>query len=373
MGWMEAGIIVPWQVYGQFGDEGILQQHYPSMVRYMHYLERTADNHLQPAGALGDHLAIETTNSAITNSAYYAYDARIMEQVAKRLGYTHDQAHYAQLYQNIKKAFNQKFVNEEGVTVAPYVPFMMFGGAAARPDAPKPGEIRPVDTQTSYIVPLQADLFDETHKAKAVANLVKDIEEHNNTLTTGFIGTPYLNLVLSENGRDDVAYKLFEQTAFPSWLYPVVQGGTTMWERWNSYTIENGFGPVDMNSFNHYSYGAIGEWMFTHSLGIQRDDQNPGYKHIILQPKVGGEMGFAKGHFESPYGKITSGWEKNPSGGYTYRVTLPANTTATLSLVASGTKQVTVTQGKEGVGPLRFEKGKVLAELKSGSYEFAVK
>ncbi|MGE4569354.1 MAG: family 78 glycoside hydrolase catalytic domain, partial [Bacteroidales bacterium] len=272
MGWMEAGIIVPWQVYGQFGDVEILRSHYPSMVRYMNYLERVSDNHLQPAGALGDHLAIEITNSAITNSAYYAYDAMIMEQVAKRLGYPDDQAHYAQLYQNIKKAFNQKFVNEEGVTVAPYVPFMMFGGAAARPDAPKPGEIRPVDTQTSYIVPLQADLFDEAHKAKAVANLVKNIEAHNNTLTTGFIGTPYLNLVLSENGRDDVAYKLFEQTAFPSWLYPVVQGGTTMWERWNSYTIENGFGPVDMNSFNHYSYGAIGEWMFAHSLGIQRDD-----------------------------------------------------------------------------------------------------
>lgn len=372
MGWMEAGIIVPWQVYQQYGDVKILHQHYDSMVRYMNYLERRAEGgYLQNASGIGDHLAIERTNIGLTNTAYYAYDAYIMSKIAKRLGKVQDQRKYEELYANIKKAFNETYVNEEGVTVAPYVP-MRWPGMPVNPNEPKEGELVPVNTQTSYVVPLQADLFDEKVKAKAVANLVKNIEEHGNTLTTGFIGTPYLNLVLSENGRDDVAYTLFEQEQYPSWLYPVLQGATTMWERWNSYTIENGFGPVDMNSFNHYAYGAIGEWIFSHSLGIQRDEDRPGYKHIILQPKVGGEMSFAKGGFETPYGDVRSGWEKT-ADGYIYRVTVPANTTASLNLQAESIDDVSVLKGAEGVGPFRSLKGKVMAELKSGTYEFKVK
>ena len=377
MGWMEAGIIVPWQVYQQFGDDGIIRQHYNSMVRYMNFLESRATDHIQPAGSLGDHLAIEPTNNSLTNTAYYAYDSRIMERVAKRLGYKEDEERFAKMYQNIKDAFNKKFVNEKGITEAPYVPMMRRPGAAPAtppdPNTPAAGEIVPVDTQTSYIVPLQADLFNEKNKLLAINNLVKNIENHKNTLTTGFIGTPYLNLVLSNNGRDDMAYRLFEQTAYPSWLYPVSQGATTMWERWNSYTIENGFGPVDMNSFNHYAYGAIGEWMFSHSLGIQRDENNPGYKHIILQPKVSGEMTSASGFFESPYGKISSGWKKNTSGGYIYSVTIPANTTASLTLATPDVKNVSVLKGKEGVAPLQLSSGKVTTNLKSGTYEFEVK
>ena len=130
-----------------------------------------------------------------------------------------------------------------------------------------------------------------------MANLVKNIQEHGDKLTTGFIGTPYLNPALSDNGRDDVAFTLFEQKDCPSWLYPVLQGATTMWERWNSYTIENGFGPVDMNSFNHYAYGAIGEWMYAYLLGFQRDEDRPAYKHILLQPRVGGDLEYVSGGF----------------------------------------------------------------------------
>ncbi len=372
MGWMEAGIIVPWQVYQQYGDEKILRQHYDSMVRYMNYLEQRAEGgFIQNASGIGDHLAIERTDIGLTNTAYYAYDAYMMAKIAKCLGYTHDQQKYEQLYADIKRAFNETFVNEDGVTVAPYVP-MRWPGMPVNPNEPKEGEPVKVDTQTSYVLPLYFDLFDEKVKDKALANLVKNIEEHGNTLTTGFIGTPYLNPVLSENGRDDVAYTLFEQKQYPSWLYPVLQGATTMWERWNSYTIENGFGPVDMNSFNHYAYGAIGEWMFAHSLGIQRDEERPGYKHIILQPKVGGEIEFARGGFESPYGDIRSEWEKTDKG-YIYRVTIPANTTASLNLQADGIDSVTVLKGQEGVGPFRSLKGRVMAELKSGTYEFEVK
>lgn len=371
MGWMEAGIIVPYQVYMQYGDIRLVERHYESMVRYMDYLERKADGYLQPDSGIGDHLAIERTNIGLTNTAYYAYDAYMMSKMADALGKTEDSRKYAALYENIKRAFNERYVREDGVTVAPYKP-VRWPGMTERPDGPKEGDLIEVDTQTSYALPLRFGLFADDVRDKAVQHLVDNIAEHGNTLTTGFIGTPYLNLALSENGRDDVAYTLFEQEKYPSWLYPVLQGATTMWERWNSYTIENGFGPVDMNSFNHYAYGAIGEWMFSHVIGVQRDEDKPAYKHFILQPKVGGEMSFAKGGFETPYGPVRSGWEKT-SDGYVYRVTIPANTTASLTLQAPSVSAVKVLSGADGVGPFRSLEGRVMAELESGSYEFSVR
>ena len=367
MGWMEAGIIVPYQVYMQYGDIRMLERHYDSMLRYMDYLERQSEGFLQPDSGIGDHLALERTNIGLTNSAYYACDAMMMSQLAAALGREDDSRRFAALYDNIKKAFNARYVRGDGVTVAPYKPSRF----APAPDGIRPGDIVEVDTQTSYALPLAFGLFDDSVKDKAVQHLVDDIAEHGNTLTTGFIGTPYLNVVLSENGRGDVAYTLFEQRQYPSWLYPVLQGATTMWERWNSYTLENGFGPVDMNSFNHYAYGAIGEWMFAYSLGIQRDETAPAYRHIILQPEAGGSMSFAKGGFESPYGRVESGWEKT-SRGYVYRVTVPANTTATLRLQAPSASSVRVLKGGAGVGPLGMSGDRAVAELKSGSYEFEV-
>ena len=371
IGWMEAGIIVPWQVYQQFGDTKVLAQHYDSMVRYMDFLERQANGYAQVSSGIGDHLAIERTDIGLTNTAYYAQDAYMMSRIAEALGKTDDARKYAELHDNVKKVFNEKYVRaEDGVTVAPYVA-MRWPGMPVNPNAPKDGTLVPVDTQTSYALPLAYDLFDDSVKQKAVDNLVKNIEAHGNKLTTGFIGTPHLAVALSENGRDDVAYRLFEQTEYPSWLYPVFQGATTMWERWNSYTIENGFGPVEMNSYNHYAYGAIAEWMFAHSLGIQRDEDKPGYKHILLQPKVGGSLGYARGYFETPYGEVHSGWEKT-ADGFIYRVTIPANTTASLVLQADGSDKVKVLSGEEGVGPFRSLTGRVLCELKSGTYEFKV-
>ena len=377
MGWMDAGIIVPYQVWEQYGDLRVLQDHWDSMVRYMDYLDRQANpDGSQVSSGIGDHLAIERTDIGLTNTAYYAYDAYMMSRMAAALGKTREMQRYEALYRKVKAAFVAKYINEDGMTVAPYVAFR-WPGMPVNPNAPKDGEIVPVDTQASYALPLRFGLLDGELRDKAVAHLVADIEEHGNTLTTGFIGTPYLNVALSENGRDDVAYTLFEQTKYPSWLYPVLQGATTMWERWNSYTIENGFGPVDMNSFNHYAYGAIGEWMFSHQLGIQRDEDRPAYKHILLQPKVGGTQTFVRGGFETPYGRVESGWEKT-AGGYIYRVTIPANTTASLTLRVdeaeeSPISKVFVREGMDGVGVPRALRGRVLMELQSGSYVFEVK
>jgi alpha-L-rhamnosidase len=224
------------------------------------------------------------------------------------------------------------------------------------------------NTQTSYVVPLQAELFDEQHKPLAVQNLVDNVASHGYKLTTGFIGTPYINLVLSKEGYDTVAYKLFEQRGYPSWLYPVLQGATTMWERWNSYTIRQGFGPVDMNSFNHYSFGAIEEWMFSYMLGIRPVESDPGYHSFVLSPRVGGSFTFVRGHFDSVYGRIESAWQITEEGTR-FDFTVPANTRALLTLPVSDDSKVDVLHGAEyaveGTRPGSYE-------LPSGKYSILV-
>ncbi len=366
MGWMEAGIINPWQVYQQYGDIRILEEHYDSMTRYMDYLGRRAKDFIQPGGLYGDWLGLAITNTSLTNSAYYGYDALLMSKIAKVLGKDADAEKYSKLFEDIKEAWNREFVDAEGYTQAISCGIEgMLAGVSGVPapvitDATKPMRVH---TQTSYVVPLYAGLFNEENKPKAVAHLVELLKENNYILNTGFIGTPYLCLVLSENGHNDVAYKLFEQTEYPSWLFPVLQGATTMWERWNSYTIKNGFGIVAMNSFNHYAYGAIEDWMMSQSVGIERDEANPGYKHIILQPQVGGTMEFVRGGFESIYGKISSGWEKT-ADGFIYTATVPANTTATLTLPGA----VKVLKGGKGIAK---RSGNVF-ELTGGTYSFKV-
>ena len=343
MGWMEVGIVLPWQVYQQYGDIRFLERQWPSMVKYFQYLERRAVSGVQQGGGYGDWLALELTSSALTNTAYYAGDALLLSKIASALGKEDEARWYASRYEVIKKAFNKEFVDAEGFTkqsasIPAYNEKKASGATVMRISG----------TQTSYVVPLMFDLFDQKNKPLAIRHLLDEIEKTDYTLTTGFIGTPYLNLVLSANGYPEAAWKLFEQTAYPSWLYPVLQGATTIWERWNSYTIANGFGPVSMNSFNHYSYGAIEDWMMSCALGIERDETAPGYKHFFLQPSLGGTLQYARGSFESPYGRIEAGWKKSGKG-YVYEVTVPANSTATLRI--GGREQ----------------------ELKSGSYKFNIK
>lgn len=326
MGWMDAGVIIPWQVWQQYGDLGIVEKCWDSMVSYFNYLESISENDLLPGGGYGDWLSFETTSTKLTNTAWYACDALLLSKMASALGKNNEAAFFQQRYEAVKKAFNKEFVDKTGKTVV--------GSNDFRNDRVADGvnaSIRGADTQTSYVLPMMYGLLDGNTRNMAARHLVEDIERNGYKLTTGFIGTPYLNLVLSECGYDDVAWKLFEQTECPSWLYPVLQGATTIWERWNSYTIKNGFGPVSMNSFNHYSYGAIEEWIMQYVLGIQRDENNPGYKHFILNPRPGGSLEFAEGGFETPYGYVKSSW-KRKGNRYEYSFTIPANTSATLIL-----------------------------------------
>lgn len=355
-GWSDVTITVPWEMYQQYGDLGFVERHYGAMKDYMKFLESQAKDYIYPdAFYWGDWLAPMPTNISMLSTAYFGYDARLMREMAKALGKTDDAVYYDKLYRNISRAFCNYFFDSEGYTIE--------GNHEGTPR---------MDTQTSYLLPLAFLELPEDLQQKAVKHLLEAIERSNYHLQTGFLGTPLLCNVLSNFGHNDIAYRLYTQTEYPSWLFPVKQGATTMWERWNSYTIKEGFGDVNMNSFNHYAYGAIEEWIMSHNLGIQRDENRPGYKHILMQPKIDDTFSFVKGGFRSVYGDIASAWEIKPSGTE-IEFTIPANTTATFTLPVSSMDNLKLKKGKKGVSSKSFDDGKAVYELKSGTYKFILK
>lgn len=382
--WGSAGIVVPWQTYLQYNNLALLKEHYDAMVRYIDYLGTTINKETgySSDGQLGDWLGPQSNKlgSAFLVTAYHIYDLTIMIEVAKILGKTADAERFSKLHAERKAFFNSRFVNKERKTMG-----LIGGNRFGAP--PLPLELKPADTQTSYAVGLAVNAFTDENIPYMVANLAETVKRKNMddagvlrgeyALMTGFIGTAWINKVLSDYGYPDLSYRLLQNNQYPSWLYAIDQGATTIWERLNGYTVENGFGGNNsMNSFNHYSFGAVGQWMIAYSLGIQRDEKSPGFKHFILQPQHDptGQMTYAKGFYESMYGKIESEW-KAEKGALTYKATVPANTTATLYLPAVSEKMV-----KEGakiiaaknpdVRFLRFENGKAIYELNSGKYVF---
>lgn len=355
-GWSDVTITVPWEMYQQYGDLGFVERHYGAMKDYMKFLESQAKDYIYPdAFYWGDWLAPMPTNISMLSTAYFGYDARLMREMAKALGKTDDAVYYDKLYRNISRAYCNYFFDSEGYSIE--------GNHEGTPR---------MDTQTSYLLPLAFLELPEDLQQKAVKHLLEAIERSDYHLQTGFLGTPLLCNVLSNFGHNDIAYKLYTQTEYPSWLFPVKQGATTMWERWNSYTIKEGFGDVNMNSFNHYAYGAIEEWIMSHNLGIQRDENRPGYKHILMQPKIDDTFSFVKGGFRSVYGDIASAWEIKPSGTE-IEFTIPANTTATFTLPVSSMDNLKLKKGKKGVSSKSFDDGKAVYELKSGTYKFILK
>jgi alpha-L-rhamnosidase len=352
------------------------------MKRYIAYLRQ----HLDPKtgvlndGPLGDWLGPEQgrNDNTLLWEAYFLLDLDIVRKAALVLGKTGDAQEFAALHAQRQQFFNATYVDPQTKRTV-HSGFRQDGNTT-----PKPGDL--VDTQASYVLPLALGGYAPENQAPAVANLLATITRANKldnggtappySLMTGFIGTAWISKVLSENGHSDVAYRLLQQTSYPSWLYSVEQGATTIWERLNSYTRTEGFGGNNrMNSFNHYSFGAVGAWLYDTSLGIARDEQSPGFQHFILQPTPDptGAMTYAKGHYDSLYGRIESSWAKTGTG-YQYRLVVPANTTATLYLLAPQERNVTEGGGRAakaaGVKFLRLEKGKVAYELSAGSYEF---
>ncbi len=380
--WGSAGLTVPWEAYRQYGDVRLLEEHYEAMAAYVDYLDTTiGDEGLSSDNALGDWLGPQNNQlgSDFLATAYHVYDLWIMAETAELLGRDADAARYRQSYEKRKELFNRKFVNEEGRTLGIVGRRRGFGG---RP--PTPGEWKVADTQTSYAVGLALGAFGDDRVPQMEARLAETVERENldddgatrppYSLMTGFIGTAWISKALSDAGRDDLAYRLLQNDEYPSWLYAIDQGATTIWERLNGYTVEGGFGGNNsMNSFNHYSFGAVGQWMMAYSLGIERGEA--GFQRFVLQPRPDptGEMAWARGHYDSTYGRIESAWRVG-GGKLTYSATVPANTTATLHLPAPSGEAVTEggrpAAQAEGVTLVGYEDGKVIFELESGRYAF---
>ena len=386
--WGSAGIVVPWEAYLQYEDAGLLKEHYPAMAAYMEYLDTTIDpkTGLSSDAQLGDWLGPQNNalGAAFLATAYHAYDLGIMAKVANVLERPHDAQRFQKRFEEQKALFNRTFVNADKKTLGLIGGRGGFGGGGGRGGAPATPEFKVADTQTSYAVGLGMELFDDENLPYMVRNLADSVSRENRddggvlrqaySLMTGFIGTAWISKALSDHGLQSLAYRLLQNNQYPSWLYAIDQGATTIWERLNGYTLENGFGGNNsMNSFNHYSFGAVGQWMMAYSLGIQRD--KPGFQQFILQPTPDptGTMTFAEGHYDSAYGRIRSGWKVDEKT-LRYAATVPANTTATLFLLVedAGNIREGGRQAREapGVKFLRQEGDRAVFQLQSGNYEF---
>lgn len=378
--WGSAGITVPWEVYQQYSDNSLLEEHYDAMVAYVDYLDGTIDENtgITTDGQLGDWLGPQNNQlgTPFLTTVYHVYDLWIMQQVAELLGKEKDAVRFGKMFVERKDFFNTRFINDKGKTMA------LITGLGFGPVPPQPLELKLADTQTSYAVGLALGAFNEEVIPQMAVNLAATVERQNMdddgilrpkySLMTGFIGTAWISKALSDNGYNEHAYSLLQNNQYPSWLYPIEQGATSIWERLNGYTVENGFGGNNsMNSFNHYSFGAVGQWMIAYSLGIQRDE--PGFKSFILQPTPDptGEMKWAEGHYDSMYGRIYSKWEVRDRILH-YEAVVPANTTATLYLPARSENHVTEgrvpVSERPGISFLRFENGEAVYQLQSGSY-----
>jgi alpha-L-rhamnosidase len=349
--WADAGVICPWTIYEMYGDKRILEQHLPAMTRWVEFM-RTNSNHLIRDGKrgndYGDWLAINAkTPKDLIGTAFFAYSTHLLAKSYRAVGHDAAARKYEQLFTDIKAAFNQRYVSADGRIEG--------------------------DTQCAYAMALKFELLPEELRVKAAEYLVADIKAKGDHLSTGFVGVSYLLPVLAQTGNAGTAYQLLQQDTFPSWLFSVKHGATTIWERWDGWTPEKGFQDPGMNSFNHYSLGSCGEFLFGGIGGIL--PASPGFKEIRIAPVLGDGLTWAKASFDSAHGKITTAWKRSGSR-LTLDVTIPANTTATVCLPAKDI--AAVTEGGKPIAQagqvkfLRSRDGLVELETGSGNYQFAV-
>ena len=361
-GWADAAVVVPWTVYQCYGDRRILERQYPSMKSWVEYMRaRAATSAIDPFlwntdFTFGDWLSYHsdrsdypgaTTDMDFISAAYFARSTDLLKRTAAVLGLKEDIEKYGALLEKIKSAFQREFISENGRVAN--------------------------NTQTAYAIALGFDLVTERVREMAVKRFGWAVNQFGPHLTTGFLGTPLLCPVLTECGKLDDAYALVNRKEYPSWLYPVTAGATTIWERWDGIKPDGSFQDPGMNSLNHYAYGAIGEWLYRFAAGIEIDEENPGYRHILIQPHPGGLWTRAGAWFRTMYGRVASEWEIR-DGRMRLSVEIPANTEATLHLpsVKSGTL------AENGKAPSRSEGIKLLEDGKrtilqagSGRYTFS--
>jgi len=345
-GWGDAGVTVPYIIWQTYGDTEVIEENYDAMAAWIDYLEANSDGYIRPDAGYGDWLNLDdNTPRDLIGTAYFAHVTRLLSQMAAAIGRTADAQEYAALADAVTDAFVARYVGADGRL--------------------------PGDAQAGYVIALSFGLIPDDLVDEAADHLVANLERHDWHLATGFLGTPDLLPVLTATGHTDVAYRLVNQRSYPSWGYEIDKGATTIWERWNSIMPDGSFGDVGMNSFNHYAYGAVGNWMYRTIAGIQPDPASPGYAHFRVAPQPGGGLTSARASYESAYGTITSAWSLR-HGDLTLEVTVPVNTTATIEIpadaaVREGGRPVA---GAPGVRAVARDGDVLRIEVGSGSYRF---
>jgi alpha-L-rhamnosidase len=356
--WGDAAVICPWNVYLSYGDVRLLDEQYDSMKAWVEYIRSQGDNqYLWNTGFhFGDWLGLDgkedsyygATPNDLVATAFYAYSTRLLRDTAAVLNKSEDVRTYGELLEHIIEEFSNEFVTNNGRMAVP--------------------------TQTAYVLALMFDLVEGKVRERIAHDLNELVLDNDYHLTTGFVGTPYLCFALSNNGYHETAVRLLLQKTYPSWLYSITKGATTIWEHWDGIKPDGSFWSDDMNSYNHYAYGAIGDWMYRVLAGLDMDEAKPAFKRIRIQPKFGGkELTYVHASHNSMYGRITSSWNLT-NEEVTTEIEIPANTTAHVMLPNANLTDVIESNNllaeTDGVTDFCQTDEGVSLEIGSGSYHF---
>jgi len=350
--WADAGVILPWTLYVMYGDRSIVRRHFAAMTAFLDYLERTNPDYLRcrDLGAgYNDWLApgADETPRELLATAYWAYDAALMAEMAGAIGRPAEASRYRDLRDKIGAAFTGAFVSADGRVAS--------------------------GTQTAYVLALHMDLIPAGLRAAAAGHLAAAIDRADGHLTTGFAGVSYLLPVLSSHGHDDLAYRVLGQRSRPSWRYMMDHGATTIWERWDGWTPERGFTSPAMNSLNHYSLGSVGEWLYRFVLGIEPAPGTPGFARLTVRPHPGGELDWAEGSYRGVRGPIRVRWRRSGTE-FALETELPPGTTASVRVPSAAAAQVRDDLGHSPDGTAEFPGApgvtEAVFEVGSGTHRF---
>ncbi len=370
-GWSDAGVVIPWTSWIQNGDKSIIEQNWHGMEKYLAAIESANPDYLWKKNygiPFGDWLSPEgPTPEDIVATAYWAYDVTLMKQMAHATSKFDDEKKYSELFENIKESFNKAYVRPDGfVGGVPPPPVFASGTDTKLSD-------KPVDTQTGYVLALKMNLLPDSLRKAAAQKLVDKIAANHWRLATGFLGTPYLLEALADTGHSDLAYRLLLSTEYPSWGYLVGHGATTMWERWNGDQMR---GDPSMNSYNHYAYGAVADWIYRYAAGIDATVSDPGFHTIFLHPNFDSRLGSLELAYQSNYGPIRSTWSASGTEAV-WKITLPPNTKGVLPISSDQLSRWSI----DGKAITQNSKVKATGnqgadeafEVPAGSYTFNVK
>ena len=369
-GWSDAGVVIPWTSWLQTGDTSIIEENWAAMEKYLDAIAAANPDGLWKRDSgipFGDWLSPEgKTDYTLIDTAYWAYDATLMREMAHATGRAQDEEKYARLFEKIRAAFEKQFVRDDGfVAGADNTPSPF--GQINNPQAKSTGG----DTQTGYVLALHMNLLPENLRDAAAQKLAAKIEANHGLLGTGFLGTPYLLEELTKAGHAKLAYKLLLNTEYPSWGYLVGHGATTMWERWNGDRMKD---DPSMNSYNHYAYGAVADWIYRYAAGVDATPLDAGFHTVVLHPVFDARLGSVAFDYASSYGAVHSAWTVKGTTAE-WHLTLPANTAGWLELNAGEAARYKL----EGLplGESKLSKAVTSGErsgyeLESGSYSFQV-